>query len=98
MKLSIILREITKLLINRHKKYKIMETVEVIKWIADNEKREKQYLMPVFLIEEKDFQKITIHEIAERADINRGTFYLHFLDKYDMMDHFENEMIEKSKK
>lgn len=50
------------------------------------------------LIEEKDFQKITIHEIAERADINRGTFYLHFLDKYDMMDHFENEMIEKLEK
>lgn len=49
MKLSIILKEINKLLINRHKKYKIMETVEVIKWIADNEKREKQYLMPVFL-------------------------------------------------
>ena len=48
----------------------------------------------VSLIQEKDFQKITINEIVERADINRGTFYLHFVDKYDMMNSFENEMIE----
>lgn len=47
------------------------------------------------LIQEKEFQKITIHEIAEREDINRGTFYLHFADKYEMMDRFEEEMIEK---
>ena len=49
----------------------------------------------VSLIEEKDFQKITVNEIVERADINRGTFYLHFEDKYEMMKSFENEMIEK---
>lgn len=49
----------------------------------------------VQLVEEKDFQKITINEIVERADLNRGTFYLHFADKYDMMISFENEMIEK---
>jgi len=49
----------------------------------------------VALLQEKDFQKITIREIVERAGINRGTFYLHFADKYDMVDSFENEMIEK---
>lgn len=47
------------------------------------------------LIQEKDFQKITIHDIAKRANMNRGTFYLHFVDKNDMVDSFENEMIEK---
>jgi len=47
------------------------------------------------LIQEKDFQKITVQDIVERADLNRGTFYLHFKDKYDMMDSFENEMIEQ---
>lgn len=52
----------------------------------------------ISLIEEKDFAKITVNEIAERADINRGTFYLHFLDKYDMMESFELEMIEKIEK
>ena len=49
----------------------------------------------VELVQEKDFQHITINEIVGRADLNRGTFYLHFADKYDMMDSFENEMIEK---
>lgn len=38
------------------------------------------------LITEKDFEKITINEIAERADINRGTVYSHYSDKYDLMD------------
>ena len=49
----------------------------------------------VALMEEKEFQNITVNEIVERADINRGTFYLHFVDKYDMMNSFENEMIGK---
>ena len=49
----------------------------------------------VELVQEKDFQNITINEIVGRADLNRGTFYLHFSDKYDMMNNFENEMIEK---
>jgi AcrR family transcriptional regulator len=31
------------------------------------------------LIQEKDFDTITISDIAERADINRATFYLHFV-------------------
>ena len=52
----------------------------------------------ISLIQEKDFQKITVHEIVKEADINRGTFYLHFEDKYDMMNSFENEMIEKIEK
>ena len=49
----------------------------------------------VSLMQEKEFQHLTVNEIVERADINRGTFYLHFVDKYDMMNSFENEMIEK---
>lgn len=38
------------------------------------------------LIAEKDFEKITINEIAERADVNRGTVYSHYSDKYDLLD------------
>ncbi|RUL55202.1 TetR/AcrR family transcriptional regulator [Lysinibacillus antri] len=37
----------------------------------------------ISLIEEKDFQEITINEIVEKVDINRGTFYLRFEDKYE---------------
>lgn len=49
----------------------------------------------VALTKEMDFQQITVNEIVKTADINRGTFYLHFEDKFDMMNSFENEMIEK---
>jgi AcrR family transcriptional regulator len=38
------------------------------------------------LIAEKDFEKITINEIADRADVNRGTIYSHYSDKYDLLD------------
>jgi len=31
---------------------------------------------------EKGFAAISVQEIAERANVNRGTFYLHFPDKY----------------
>lgn len=47
------------------------------------------------LIREKGFDSISVLDITERADINRGTFYLHFVDKYDMIDQFEAELIEK---
>lgn len=49
----------------------------------------------IVLTKEKEFQQITVHEIVEQADLNRGTFYLHFVDKVDMMKSFEQEMIEK---
>ena len=38
------------------------------------------------LLAEKGFEKITIIDIAERANINRGTVYLHYADKFDLLD------------
>lgn len=38
------------------------------------------------LLEEQDFEQITINEIADRADVNRGTVYLHYTDKFDLLD------------
>lgn len=38
------------------------------------------------LLTEKGFDKITINDIAERANINRGTVYLHYADKFDLLD------------
>lgn len=40
----------------------------------------------VELIAEKDFKQITINEIADRANVNRGTIYLHYIDKFDLLD------------
>jgi AcrR family transcriptional regulator len=36
------------------------------------------------LIHEKDFQKITVQEIAAKATVNRATFYAHYLSKEEL--------------
>ncbi|RKN81946.1 TetR/AcrR family transcriptional regulator [Paenibacillus ginsengarvi] len=38
------------------------------------------------LMSEKNFDEITIQDIADRANVNRGTIYLHYQDKYDLLD------------
>lgn len=38
------------------------------------------------LMTEKNFDHITIQDIADRANLNRGTIYLHFQDKFDLLD------------
>ncbi|MFC9712465.1 TetR/AcrR family transcriptional regulator [Paenibacillus sp. NPDC056933] len=40
----------------------------------------------VGLLEEKDFEQMTINDIADRANVNRGTIYLHYADKFDLLD------------
>lgn len=34
----------------------------------------------------KNFDDITIQDIADQANVNRGTIYLHYQDKYDLLD------------
>lgn len=38
------------------------------------------------LMNEKSFDEITIQDIADNANLNRGTIYLHYQDKYDLLD------------
>lgn len=38
------------------------------------------------LMIDKRFDDITIQDIADRANVNRGTIYLHYMDKYDLLD------------
>ncbi|KRG08220.1 TetR/AcrR family transcriptional regulator [Staphylococcus sp. NAM3COL9] len=45
------------------------------------------------LLEEKDLEKITIQNITQLADVNRGTFYLHYEDKYILLSDMEDEFI-----
>ncbi|MFO6495855.1 MULTISPECIES: TetR/AcrR family transcriptional regulator C-terminal domain-containing protein [Bacillus] len=47
------------------------------------------------LMEEKAFEEVTVKDITRKADINRGTFYLHYQDKYDLLEQSENEIIEE---
>jgi len=39
------------------------------------------------LLTEKPLDKITVTDVVNRADINRGTFYAHYKDIPDMVDH-----------
>ncbi|MGX9758214.1 TetR/AcrR family transcriptional regulator [Clostridioides difficile] len=47
------------------------------------------------LIDEKGFSNISVTDLTQRADINRGTFYLHYVDKYDLLEKIENEIIQE---
>lgn len=39
----------------------------------------------------KSVKHITVKELCETADINRGTFYLHYKDVFDMLEKLEDE-------
>ncbi len=43
------------------------------------------------LLHEKNFQELSVQDIAERATVNRATFYAHFADKYDLLDSLMRE-------
>ena len=47
------------------------------------------------LLKTKRIQDITVREISEKADINRGTFYMHYRDIFDLMEQIENELLEE---
>lgn len=47
------------------------------------------------LIKEKNYSKITVQDIVNEALINRNTFYLHYLDKDDLLDSLTNECLGK---
>jgi AcrR family transcriptional regulator len=43
------------------------------------------------LVAEKGHRGLTVQEIAERATVNRATFYDHFRDQYELLDYFMSE-------
>ncbi len=44
------------------------------------------------LMSEKNVKDISVRELAAIADINRGTFYIHYKDVYDLLSQLEDEM------
>ncbi|WP_455544061.1 TetR/AcrR family transcriptional regulator [Intestinibacter sp.] len=50
----------------------------------------------VELSKKKAFDKITVTEVCKVADINRGTFYLHYLDLYNVVDEILDEVLENT--
>ncbi|MEB6202814.1 TetR/AcrR family transcriptional regulator [Staphylococcus xylosus] len=45
------------------------------------------------LLAEKELERITIQDITTLADVNRGTFYLHYEDKYILLSDLEDEIL-----
>ncbi|NBI63150.1 TetR/AcrR family transcriptional regulator [Clostridiales bacterium] len=47
------------------------------------------------LMLQKSVKEITVKELTELVDINRGTFYLHYKDIYDMAEKIQLDIIEE---
>lgn len=56
----------------------------------------KQLIETTFLtlLATKEFSKISVRDITTEAAINRGTFYLHFVDKYELLERIEQTLLD----
>lgn len=66
--------------------------------MADNDRRvrkTKRALRTALaeLITQKELRHITVQELADRADVHRATFYLHYQDVYDLYEQTVREII-----
>src|SRR5690349_15409436 len=75
------------------------ETVDLL-WVRypmnESDPRVKRTRKPlqealISLLAQKNFQNISVQDIAERATLNRATFYAHFEDKFALMDYLVRE-------
>lgn len=63
--------------------------------VADLRVRRTRKLLQQALIEltiAKGFTAVTVQDLAEQAMVNRATFYRHYLDKYDLLKQYMNEV------
>ncbi|MGM5472711.1 TetR/AcrR family transcriptional regulator [Bacillus pumilus] len=47
------------------------------------------------LLKEKEVQQITVSELSRKADLGRGTFYLHYQDVFDLYEQLEKELFDQ---
>lgn len=66
---------------------------KVDKRILKTRKHIKQAFVP--LLQEKGLQAISVYDIVNNADISRGTFYLHYQDKYDLFEKYVDELLDE---
>ncbi len=61
-------------------------------------KKTKRNIINAFLNlrSRKPLEKITVKELAEKANINKATFYLHYHDIYELSEYLEKQVIELS--
>jgi AcrR family transcriptional regulator len=68
----------------------MLDTVSTEEKLDPRVKRTRALIEQAFmeLLEEKEFQSITVQDVTERAEVNRATFYAHFPDKFALLEHF----------
>ena len=68
-------------------------TQKVTERVDPRVRRTRELIVRAFdeLMAEKGHTGLTVQEIAERATINRATFYAHFADQYELFDHYVSE-------
>lgn len=49
-------------------------------------------------LKEENFDHISVRSICKKSELNRSTFYLHYQDKYELLNEIENEIIKESEK
>ena len=45
------------------------------------------------LMKEQTFETISIRQLIDLAEVNRSTFYRHYLDKYDLLEKIEDRLL-----
>jgi AcrR family transcriptional regulator len=73
------------------------ESEKLMQNLEDLRVRRTRKLLQKALLEaasEKGFAHVTVRDIAERAMVNRATFYRHYEDKYDLLAHYIEELSE----
>ena len=71
------------------------------KQITDRRIRKTKKLLRDTLFElmnENSIENITVKDLTERSDLNRGTFYLHYRDIFDLLEQNEIEILEEMSK
>lgn len=68
-----------------------MKTIKVDRRIRKTRDLLKRTLSE--LVRDFDLKDITVKDITDKADLNRGTFYLHYKDAYDLMEKMEDDII-----
>lgn len=46
----------------------------------------------IMMLKTKKIQEITVRELTDAADLNRGTFYLHYKDVFDLLEKTQQEL------
>ncbi|MDY6308040.1 MAG: TetR/AcrR family transcriptional regulator [Oribacterium sp.] len=47
------------------------------------------------LMQQKQVKDISVRELTDLADVNRGTFYLHYKDVFDLLEQSEDDILEE---